>query len=114
MIVEDLGAQAVVSDSGAVIASKDRFTLTYARAGRTIGVGIEPLDTYYIRLPEPAVWSDGAPLSPPEAQQLVDDLADACAHWGIRCEFVFPDDPRILRSLDDLVAAIRSQRGEQS
>lgn len=110
MVIEDISKQAVAHDSGAVVASVDRFALVYARGGRTSRVHIEPLDTYYVRLPERLAWDDGPPLTAEEAQQAQRDIADTFAHWGQRCEFVPPDDPRVLHSLDELVTYIRAQR----
>ena len=109
MIVDEIGAQAVAHDSGAIVASTSRDTFVYARAGRTITLPVEPLDTYYLRLPPAPAWSDGTPLTPEEGQQLVADVAATFEHWGLACEFVAPDDPRILRTFDGLVSYIRSQ-----
>ncbi|WP_375500249.1 hypothetical protein [uncultured Jatrophihabitans sp.] len=111
MIVEELGSQAVAHDSGAIVASVARDSFVYARAGRTISLPVEPLDIYYVRLPDTAVWSDGRPLGADEAQQLLADVTATFEHWGERCELVRPDDPRILRTLDQLVTYIRAEAG---
>ena len=109
MIVEELGAQAVAHDSGAIVASVARTEFVYARAGRTLALSVEPLDVYHVRLPDRPAWSDGEPLTADEAQQLLADVAATFEHWGERCEFIRPDDPRILRSLDQLITYIRSE-----
>lgn len=109
MIVDEIGAQAVAHDSGAIVASTARDAFVYARGGRTITLPVEPLDVYYLRLPDAPTWSDGVPLSPDEGQQLLDDVAATFEHWGERCEFVRPDDPRILRTLEAVVDFVRTQ-----
>jgi len=110
VIIEEIGKQAVAHDSGAIVASLDRFALAYARGGRSWRVAIEPLDTYYVRLPASPAWDDGTPLTPDEAQQAQRDIADTFAHWGLQHEYVPPGDPRVLQSLDALVTYIRAQR----
>jgi hypothetical protein len=110
LVIEDITKQAVAHASGAVVASVDRFALVYARGGRSWRVHIEPLDTYYVRLPPQPTWDDGSSLTADDAQQAQRDIADTFAHWGQRCEFVPPDDPRVLPSLDQLVTYIRAQR----
>jgi hypothetical protein len=109
MIVDELTAQAVVHDSGAIVASTARDSFVYARDGRSLRLHVEPLDVYYVRLPHAPQWDDGTPLTEEQAAQLLADVADTFAHWGERCEFVYPDDPRILHTLDDLVGYLRSQ-----
>jgi hypothetical protein len=49
------------------------------------------------------------PLTPDEGQQLLADVAATFDHWGERCEFVAPDDPRILRTLEAVVDFVRTQ-----
>ena len=110
MIIEEIGKQAVAHDSGAIVASLDRFALVYARNGKSWRVAIEPLDTYYVRLPARPVWEDGTPLTIDEAHQAQRDIVETFAHWGQSCEFVLPNDPRVLRTLDELVTYIRAQR----
>lgn len=109
MIVEDISPQAVAHDSGAIVASTGRHSFVYARGGRTVSLAVEPLDTYYLRLPDPLAWSDGEPLDPAEVEQLRADVTATFAHWGERCEFVPSDDPRILRTLDELVTYLRAE-----
>jgi hypothetical protein len=109
VIVDEIGAQAVAHDSGAIVASTARDAFVYARGGRTITLPVEPLATYYFRLPESPTWSDGTPLTPEEGRQLLADVAATFDHWGERCEFVAPDDPRILRSLEAVVDYVRTQ-----
>jgi hypothetical protein len=111
VIIDELGPQAVVHDSGAVVASVARDRFVYARDGRTLSLPVEPLAVYYVRLPDSPVWSDGTPLDAAEARQLLADVAATFEHWGERCEFVRPDDPRILRTLDQLVTYIRTEAG---
>lgn len=106
MIIDEIGAQAVAHDSGGVVASVARDSFVYARAGRTVALPVEALDVYYFRLPDAPRWDDGTELRDDEAQQLLADVADTFAHWGQRCEFVFPGDPRILPDLDSLVGWI--------
>ena len=110
MVIEDITKQAVAHASGAVVASVDRFALVYARGGRSWRVPVEPLDTYYVRWPDQPAWDDGTPLTADDAQQAQRDLADTFAHWGQRCEFVMPGDPRVLHGLDELMTYIRAQR----
>jgi hypothetical protein len=109
VIVQDLTPQAVLHDSGGIVASVDRFTLTYARNGKTVDFNIEPLETYYVRLEANPRWDDGSPITSDEAQQIMAELRATLEHWGVGCEFVLPDDPRILRTIDQVVAAIREQ-----
>jgi hypothetical protein len=109
MIVEDISPQAVAHDSGAIVASTGRHSFAYARGGRTVTLPVEPLETYYLRLPDEPVWSDGTVLGPAEINQLVADVTDTFQHWGERCEFVTSDDPRVLRSLDQLVTYLRAE-----
>jgi hypothetical protein len=110
MIIDEIGTQAVAHDSGAIVASADRFALVYARGGKAMRVRVEPLATYYIRWPDRPAWDDGVPLDAAESEQAQRDLADTLEHWGFAAEFVRPGDPRILASLDDLVTYIRAQR----
>ena len=109
MIVQELSPQAVVHDSGAIVASTGRHSFVYARDGRTVSLDVEPLETYYVRLPERPVWSDGTLLTQADADQLVADVRATFEHWGERCELVAPDDPRILRTLDQLVTYLRAE-----
>ena len=44
-----------------------------------------------------------------EAQRLLTDVAATFEHWGERCEFVRPDDPRIPGRFDRLITHIRSE-----
>ena len=110
MIIEEISPQAVVHASGAVVASTDRFGLVYARRGKAWRVHIEPLDTYYVRLPDQPTWDDATPLTDEDLGQAQRDIADTFAHWELPYEFVRPGDPRILRTLDELVTYIRAQR----
>lgn len=109
MIVEDLGPQAVVHDTGAIVASTGRSSFVYARRGRTLPLAVEPLDVYYVRLPDRPAWDDGTLLSQDEADQLLADVRATFEHWGERCEFVAPDDPRVLSTLDQLVTYLRAE-----
>ena len=110
MIIDEIGPQAVAHESGGIVASIDRFTLIYARGGKTWQVRIEPLSTYYIRWPARPTWNDGTLLTAEEIEQSRRDIADTCAHWGLPCDIVDPGDPRVLANLDELVTYIRSQR----
>jgi hypothetical protein len=109
MIVEDISPQAVAHDSGGVVASTGRHAFVYARDGRTLALPVEPLETYYLRLPARPTWSDGTPLTQGEADQLVADVRASFEHWNERCEFVAPGDPRILSTLDAVVDFIRAE-----
>lgn len=109
MISQEISPQAVAHDSGAIVASTSRESFVYALAGRTINLPVEPLEVYYLRLPEAPTWSDGTPLSQAEADQMLADVTETFRHWGERCEFIAPDDPRILRTLDALVTYIRAE-----
>lgn len=109
MIVEDLAPQAVRHDSGAIVASTGRHSVAYARAGRVVSLSVEPLETYFFRLPATAAWDDGAVLSEDERRVLIADVTATFEHWGERCEFVLPGDPRILTTLDQIATYIRAE-----
>lgn len=112
MIVEEISPQAVVHDSGAIVASTGRHSFVYAREGRTLPLSIEPLETYYVRLPDSPSWDDGTPLDQDEMRRVLSDVADTFTHWGQRCEFIYPDDPRILRTLDQLVTYLQAEASQ--
>jgi hypothetical protein len=107
--VRDVSAQAVAHDSGAIVASASREQFVYARGGRQLRLQVEPLETYYVRLPTDPSWDDGTPLTQQDADQLLIDVRETFQHWGERCEFVAPGDPRILSTLDALVDYIRAE-----
>lgn len=107
--MKDLAAQAVLHDDGAIVASTGRHTFVYARAGRSLSLHVEPLNVYYVRLPDEPRWDDGTPLTTDEVQQMAADVTATFTRWGEVCEIIAADDPRILRSLDQLVDYIRSE-----
>lgn len=112
MIVDEISPQAVVHDSGAIVASTGRTSFVYAHTGRTLPLSVEPLEVYYVRLPDAPSWDDGTPLTQDEMQQVLSDVADTFVHWHERCEFVYPNDPRVLRTLDQLVTYVRAEANQ--